>query len=109
MSLMAVGVSRLTVVPSPSWELEFPPQVHTTPVVLTATLKLLPAPMTAMPESAVIDVGVLRVLVVPSPTWPELFCPHAHTAPADVRAIEWLPPAAISATPVSVPDATAVV
>jgi hypothetical protein len=69
--LLCTGTSRFTMVPSPTWPPQLPPQAHTVPSNFTATLWLeppeIPTTELKLPRTCT---GASRVVVVLSPTCP---------------------------------------
>src|SRR5439155_1679301 len=66
------GVSRLIVVPSPSWPALLSPQQEAAPAAVTPQVCESPARTAANVTPPDTSAGVNRKSVVPSPSWPEL-------------------------------------
>ena len=92
-TLIVVGVSRLTVVPSPTWPSPLLPQHLRAPlpaVTYAHVRSNFPSASSPTAPPTAIVVGVVRWIVVPSPTWPRLFLPqHLRSALAVTYAHVW--------------------
>ena len=100
----AVGVDRLVVVPSPSWDHALRPQQRARPSDVSAQVKSLPAATAvATPSSPVTVLGTNPPLSVPSPSCPALLAPQHLMAPLVISAHVWRSPASTAATPVPRP------
>ena len=92
--VMLTGTYLWVVVPSPSWEVLFRPQINTRPVDVKAAEWSWPTPIDEIlsPVSklkrTVIFVGIDFWVVVLSPSWPYSFFPHVNKRPLEVTATE---------------------
>src|SRR5688572_5767171 len=80
------GMDREVVDPSPSWPSMFPPQAHTVPSRLSATLKPAPAAVSTTSEMETKTGADFPNPALPSPNCPSALLPHAQTAPSLVTA-----------------------